>query len=231
MDKKYKIIIYGIIINCLLINNNSSWAQDSQEKNLMCVNEQKNINDYLLGVYHKEEQKLFEHMHKEIIMCKKSKQEDFVYYKFCREDKICVYSVMEYAKYIFQYAIEFDLDPWLIAAIALHESNYNAFAIGKKGEKGLMQLHPNSPWGKKSKFVKNKQYWKYCKNVIGHCQWEVIGIAAETLKGHLRAFGELEKALSAYNTGSPNLGNKKYVKSVKDKREILIKGKIINNCN
>ena len=203
------------------------------EEDLMCIDDsyESKIENYISGYYLKEEEKLYQSMIKEVSMCK-TKNNEIVYHKFCRTDKLCLSSLRRYAASIFKYAIEFDLDPWLLAAVSLNESNYDAFTVGGVGEKGIFQLHPKSPWGKKSKFVSDKRYNKLCKSRIGHCQWEVIGIASETLRAHLDIFKRQERALTVYNTGKALPIRKTYVNAVMNKRRRLLNGnKEISRCD
>lgn len=215
MDK-----IINILILSLLLITNKSFAQDEN----MCIDEYTTkINDYYVGLYYIEEENLYKAMLSTVVLRKQKNK--IVYYKFCREygdNKLCEMHIREYASQIMKYSLEFNLDPWLMAAIALHESNYNAFLKGSKGEMGLFQLHPYSPWGKKSFFVKNKTYRNDCKAVRGHCQVEVVGIAAELLRSLLDTSGSLEKALTSYNTGHFLPIRDSYVYSVLTKRKILL---------
>lgn len=203
------------------------------EEDLMCIDDsQEDIyNNFINGYYAEEQEKLHQSMLKEVVMCRSVKDNTLVYHKFCRLDPFCLDSIRVYAKYIFKYSLEFDLDPWLLAAIAMHESNYNASTVGGIGERGLFQLHPYSPWGRKSKFVSDKKYNKLCKSRIGHCQWEVTGIAAETLRAHFDDLKRLENVLTIYNTGHAKPVRRIYVKSVLEIRKRLIENnKVINFC-
>jgi hypothetical protein len=120
--------------------------------------------------------------------------------------------------YIVAVAYDLHLDPWEFAAIAMHESTFNPFAVGKIGEKGYFQLNPHSGIGKKVKFVKSKRYRKKCKKKIGNCQLEVAKAAAIHLyKDYKRCGGDMAKALTAYNTGSCTFKNGKTRKVYVDK--------------
>jgi len=104
--------------------------------------------------------------------------------------------------YIVNIAYDLHLDPWLLAAIAMHESTFNPFAVGDIGERGYFQLNPHNGIGKRVKFVKSAHYRKKCKKKIGNCQLEVAKAAAIHLyKDFKRCGGNRAKALTAYNVG------------------------------
>jgi len=90
---------------------------------------------------------------------------------------------------IFKAAKQHQVDPALIKAIIMAESNYNPDALSKKGAQGLMQLMPNTAkWlGVKDSF--NPEY-----NIHGGVKY---------FKQLLLQFdGNVELALAAYNAGS-----------------------------
>jgi hypothetical protein len=139
-----------------------------------------------------------------------------IYSNFCREDKNCFEHIKYYAKHIVFYSKKYDLDPWLLTAVALHESNFNAYKVGSVGERGIFQIHPKSPWATETRFVYSKAHRRHCKDRIGHCQDEVISTAAKLIKSLLVAHKSQEKALTKYNTGKSYPIRKIYVNSVKN---------------
>lgn len=121
----------------------------------------------------------------------------------CRRAKGgCDARLLEFAHYLKDAGDRFELDPWLLAAMAFRESGLNPFAVGTVGERGILQLHPKNPTVKKIRFVRDEWYRTRCKNRIGACQKEVIEHAAHMLASSLRKCGgNMEDALGMYNTG------------------------------
>ncbi len=106
-----------------------------------------------------------------------------------------------YRDIIFHYAREYNIDPYLIAAIIKTESNFNPRAVSPKGALGLMQVMP--------------QTGKWAAEAIGQADFnpeqlfnpEVnIRIGTWYLADLYREFqGNLVLALAAYNGGRGNV--------------------------
>ena len=79
------------------------------------------------------------------------------------------------------------LDPALLKAVARVESDFNPGAVSPKGALGLMQLMPET-----ARMLGVKDPFNPRENLEG---------AAIFLKGLLMEFGDLRKALAAYNAG------------------------------
>jgi hypothetical protein len=86
-----------------------------------------------------------------------------------------------------------EVDPYLLAAIALKESGLDSRAVGAVGELGLMQLHPRSPWGRRARAE--------CARAPADCDWIVVDAAAALLAAARRRCEKLPETLGAYNTG------------------------------
>lgn len=173
-----------------------------------------------------EERKLIENIsnaiYNNIILCRQKSDGTIIFHSFCRNDIYCLDSIKEYARYIVKYSLEFNIDPWLSTAVAMHETNFDAYTVGSKGEKSIFQLLPYSPWGKKLYFIKNPKYRKECKHQIGHCQEESVGAAIKFLSYSLKECKNISGALSMYNGGECyKSSTKKYIKGVKEKINIL----------
>lgn len=181
------------------------------------------------------EQQIHDAIHKQMIMYENNNK--IVYHKFCREDPLCLPSIKAYASYVVSLSESYNIDPWLLLAIILHESNFNAFTVGKKKERGLTQLHPYSYLGKQSRFVQEHAHWSACKGSTGHCQYEVVEITARMLHSLLGAFTaqqmacfyrgceyrkKVEQILSEYNTGKRFPVYKRYVNNILGKRKLLM---------
>jgi hypothetical protein len=86
------------------------------------------------------------------------------------------------------------IDPWLLAAMAVRESGLNPDARGAMGELGVLQLHPYSAPGIRARMV--------CKRAPSDCTAAVVDEGAAHLASKLRQCGDIESALTAYNSRS-----------------------------
>lgn len=119
-----------------------------------------------------------------------------------RASEGCDARLLEFARYLKDAGDRYDIDPWLLAAMAFRESGLNPFAIGAVGEVGILQLHPKNPRSKGVRFVRDPWYRVRCKKQPGACQREVVERAAQLLARSLeKCGGDLESALGMYNSG------------------------------
>lgn len=119
-----------------------------------------------------------------------------------RASEGCDARLLEFAQYLKDAGDRYDLDPWLLAAMAFRESGLNPFAVGAVGEVGILQLHPKNPRSKGVRFVRDAWYRQRCKKELGACQREVVERAAQLLARSLeKCGGNLESALGMYNSG------------------------------
>ncbi len=83
------------------------------------------------------------------------------------------------------------VDPQLLALVAARESGFDPKAVSPAGAQGIMQLMPGTARG------------------LGVADpfdpAQAIDGAARLLRGHLDAFGSVDKALAAYNAGAGNV--------------------------
>ena len=105
-----------------------------------------------------------------------------------------------FARWLVDVTSEHELDPFLLAAVALRESGLNPLALGGAGEMGIVQLHPRGV-GRRSKFVRSGWYRRFCARSAGACQREVLEIGAEHLSSAIGRCGSVEAGLGAYNSG------------------------------
>ncbi|MFN3505537.1 MAG: lytic transglycosylase domain-containing protein [Caldimicrobium sp.] len=84
-------------------------------------------------------------------------------------------------------AKEFNLDPYLLKAIAKVESNFNPRAVSPKGAMGIMQIIPST-----AKLVGLSNPFDPIENIYG---------GAKYLKRLLDEFRDLKLSLAAYNAG------------------------------
>jgi|GEM_PF-2139177 len=143
--------------------------------------------------------------------------------KHCRHAaEGCDTRLAEFSKYMLESSEQYGLDPWLLAAMAFRESGLNPFAVGTRGEKGILQLHPKNKRAQTVRFVQDATYRARCQREAGACQREVVERAAFILASSLNKCGrDLEKALGMYNTGRCG-GSLTYAKRVLAERARLM---------
>ena len=114
---------------------------------------------------------------------------------------ISILTPIGYKDYINKYSNEYDIDPYLIAAIINVESKYNKEAISTKKAKGLMQIGPNTgEWGAKELGIEG-----YTEEMLFDPELNIrIGTwYLRQLKGQFDS--DLRLVLAAYNAGSGNV--------------------------
>lgn len=133
----------------------------------------------------------------------------------------CAARLEAFSGYFAEAGVRYNVDPWLLAAMAFRESSLNPFATGALGERGLLQIHPKSPWGRQVRFVKDSDFRQRCLRQTGACQRELIQRATDLLARSLRLCdGDLVAALGSYNTGRCG-GNPDYARKVLETRNEL----------
>jgi len=93
-----------------------------------------------------------------------------------------------YDKQILQHSSAHGVDPSLIKAIMMAESNFNPYAVSPKGAQGLMQLMPDT-----ARLMKVENPFDPDENIKGGIKY--IKMLDEIFKG------DLELILAAYNAG------------------------------
>jgi hypothetical protein len=122
-----------------------------------------------------------------------------------RASEGCDARLLEFARYLNDAGTRWEIDPWLLAAMAFKESGLNPFAVGQVGELGILQLHPKNKRSKGVRFIHDAAYRKHCKREAGACQREVVERAAQLLAKSLeKCEGDLKSALGMYNSGHCN---------------------------
>lgn len=145
-----------------------------------------------------------------------------VFVRHCRDATSgCAARLEAFSGYFAEAGVRYNVDPWLLAAMAFRESSLNPFATGALGERGLLQIHPKSPWGRQVRFVKDSDFRQRCLRQTGACQRELIQRATDLLARSLRLCdGDLVAALGSYNTGRCG-GNPDYARKVLETRNEL----------
>jgi hypothetical protein len=137
-----------------------------------------------------------------------------VYIAHCRTSSYgCKERAHDFASSIIFAAERHDVDAWLLASMALHESGMNPRAVGAAGETSIFQLHPKSRWG--------RRYKKICKGNVSRCTKAASDIAASLLSRSIKRCGNLRTALGMYNSGKCQ--DNKYSKNVVRRHKRLLR--------
>jgi hypothetical protein len=135
----------------------------------------------------------------------------------------CEQRLSAFAEYLSSAARRHELDPWLLAAMALKESGLNPFAKGSLGEMGILQINPERRDAREVRFMRDQWYRNRCRKEPGACQQEIVDHAAQVLVRSFERCGtEVMDALGAYNTGRCG-GNDRYAKRVLSERAELMR--------
>ncbi|MDP6180801.1 MAG: lytic transglycosylase domain-containing protein [Desulfatiglandales bacterium] len=107
-------------------------------------------------------------------------------------------------------ASRYDIDPALVKAIIITESDYNPHAVSKKGAKGLMQLMPVTARSLGVEDAFNPE--------------QNIHAGVRYFKSLLKQFdGDVKLALATYNAGSSNVRHYNGIPPFKDTKRYLKK--------
>ena len=126
-----------------------------------------------------------------------------VYVSHCRHgngSRGCRARIVAFARLLMQSAIEFAVDPFLLAAMAVRESGLDPFATGAAGERGIVQLHPRGV-GSAVRFVQSESYRRRCRASDDACQHEIVRTGAGLLSRSMARCETLGEALGMYNSG------------------------------
>lgn len=87
------------------------------------------------------------------------------------------------------------LDPLLLGMVAFSESSLNPDALGAAGERGLLQLHPGSKWGRSAAQDCRFRTTYECRTTVS-IRW-----GAEALRHGLTVCGSETQAVGFFKTG------------------------------
>lgn len=133
----------------------------------------------------------------------------------------CRVRIEQLATWMYEAGVEEGIDPWILAAIAFRESGLNPWAVGRAGERGIIQLNPLSREGSRSRFVRDERYREQCRRLDGACQREVLVAGARLLARSIRMCGgNVSEGLSGYNAGTCG-GAPEYGRRILRERDFL----------
>lgn len=119
----------------------------------------------------------------------------------CREGPVdCEARLRTFARLIVTTARRHELDPYLLAALAMRESGLNPATLGARGEAGIVQLHPRGA-GRDMRYVNDSGYRDACQSQLDACQGPVLERGATYLAQAIRDCGGLEAGLGKYASG------------------------------
>ena len=108
-----------------------------------------------------------------------------------------------YSEIIIEVCKKFNQDPYVIAAIIVHESTVNNKAVSKGGDYGLMQIH----WSAHSKNIKKK--FPKVKNAKGLFDARInILYGTEVFSYCVSKKGSVKGGLLCYSAGNEKFANK-----------------------
>ena len=117
---------------------------------------------------------------------------------------------------ILSYSAHYGVDPRLIVAVIIAESNFNVKATSPKGAMGLGQLMPGTARGLGVADAYDPQ-----QNIAG---------CVKIISGHLKNYGDLSLALSAYNAGPGAVRKYRGVPPYRETRNYVAKVTAIYNA-
>lgn len=114
----------------------------------------------------------------------------------------CRQRIAAFASMLTEAATNEGLDPFLLAAVAVHESGLSPNVVGPRGSAGILQLNPRGV-GAGLRVVRDPAYRAWCaRHRVGACQDEVIARGARHLAQWIgQCDGDVAAALGGYNTG------------------------------
>ena len=121
--------------------------------------------------------------------------------RHCREMPVdCRSRLRVFAAMMHDVAKRHQLDPFLLGALAFHESGLNPGAVGPLGTAGLIQLHPRGV-GRGERFVHDEAFRNACLGRIDACQEPLLERGAAHIAASITTCGNLRKALGRFGTG------------------------------
>ena len=155
-----------------------------------------------------------------------------IYVQHCRRLRHgCEREVSVLVDYIFDVSIREGFDPWLLAAVAWHESRFNPFAESNQGAFGVLQMLRRSRWSHGLPFVRQRWYRERCRRELGSCQRPIVERSVYWLKRSIDHCGSVQAGLRMYNSGRCD-GPRRYPRAVfAAQRDILNRARVIAENN
>jgi len=126
--------------------------------------------------------------------------------RHCRRGPVdCRARLSAFASMLASAARDHALDPFLLGALAVHESMLNPAALGARGEAGIVQLHPRGV-GRDVPYVQDAALRERCQGQVDACQGPVVERAASALAESIRRCGGLDGGLARYASGRCGAG-------------------------
>lgn len=107
--------------------------------------------------------------------------------------------------------------PWsFVFAVAWVETRWNPWAVGPRGSRGIMQIHPVH--GCRSPFLCSESYREWCRTEPAACQEPIAEYGARVLARMRERCGSWRAALRRYNTGrcKHTRAGERYRKRIRD---------------
>jgi hypothetical protein len=117
-----------------------------------------------------------------------------------RVDEGCEKRIEAFSSLFTKSARKNELDPFLLAAMAMRESALDPSAVGPAGSYGILQLHPRGS-GAGTRFIRNKHFRRACLRKPDACQQEIVRRGAHHLAQWIEHCDGLKAALGGYNRG------------------------------
>jgi hypothetical protein len=143
----------------------------------------------------------------------------------CRKaPKGCPARVRLFSGWIVRESLRHGLDPWLLAALIMHESGANPYASGTIGERGLVQIAPGTArkFAGVANWYRDPLHRDACAEIYGACQAPFVEAAAIILRRSLDACGSEDAALMRYGSGRCIEGGGRYARGVRYHRRKLL---------
>jgi len=120
----------------------------------------------------------------------------------CRSSRFgCEARIEALVGFIFEEAQQQKFDPWLVAAMAWHESHFNPFAVSGQNAFGILQMLRRSRWSSGLRFVHNARFRRRCRNELGGCQREIVERSIYWTRRTIAECGSIQGGLRMYNSG------------------------------
>jgi len=146
-----------------------------------------------------------------------------IYPPYCRNLRFgCEAQITRLVDYIWDESERQDFDPWLVAAIAFHESGFNPFAESSQHAYGILQILRRSVWSRGLQFVRQRWYREtVCRRELGSCQQPIVERSIYWLRRSIAQCGSVQGGLRIYNSGRCT-GPRRYARIIFNYRNLIV---------